>query len=450
MTVNRGEFSMRNLFRFQSGSAFAMAVAAGVALSGFGLSAMPAYAAKGGGNSKEFIAAAGPIQSKVAELDKLKGKAEAGDAAAKAQLAADAKALTPDIQKALAVASTSKDKIIAGQYAVSVGGMSDDMVLRKQGVQAMLDSGELKPEQVPTFQFYLGNFAYGTNDFATASTALAAAAQGGVTDEQLVPLLVESYSKAGNTAEGLSQARKAIDAVKAAGKPVPEAWISRSVVVGYNGKAGPQTIDFAKLLVQEYPSKFNWLNASQMVRTFGNLDPQATLDLFRLMDRAGALDNDPKFVSGEFKEYIEAADPRRLPGEVVRIADKGLASGALSKTDQWVSDARTNAAGRIAADKASLAGQVASAMSSASGKVPQSLADAFLNYGENAKAEELYKAALGKAGSDRDLVLTRLGIVQYDQGKYAEAAQNFSQVSGARKPVADLWLLRIKDVNKGA
>ena len=438
---------MRGLFRFQSGSALAIAVAAGVALSGFGLNAAHAQSK---GNSKEFVAAAGPVSSKLKELEKLKPNADAGDAAAKAQLAEGAKAVTPDVEKALAAASTGKDKIIAGQYAVTVGGWSDDMALRKRGVQAMLDSGELKPDQIPTFQFYLGNFAYATNDYATAATALSAAAQSGVTDEQLVPLLVESYSKAGKPAEGLTAARAAIDATKAAGKPVPESWLSRSVVVAYNAKAGPQTIDFAKLLVQEHPSKFNWLNASQMVRTFGNLDPQATLDLFRLMDRAGALDNDPKFVSGEFKEYIEAADPRRLPGEVVRVADKGLASGALSKSDQWVQEARANASGRIAADKASLPSQVGSAKSAASGKVAQSLADAFLNYGDAAQAEDLYKAALSKAGSDRDVVLTRLGIAQYDQGKYAEAAQNFSQVSGVRKPVADLWLSRINEVNKGA
>lgn len=437
---------MRSLFRFQSGSALAIVVAAGVALSGFGLSAVPAEAK--GGNSKEFIAAAGPLQGKLKDLEKLKEKADAGDAAAKATLAADAKALIPESDSVMAAAGTPKDQIIAGQFAVTLGGMADDMALRKRGVKMMLDSGELKPEQIPNFQFYLGNFAYASGDYTTAATALSTAAQLGVDNEELVPLLVESYSKAGNAAEGLVQARKAIDAVKAAGKAVPESWISRSVVVSYNAKAGPQTIDFARMLVQEYPSKFNWLNASQMVRTFGNLDPQATLDLFRLMDRAGALDNDPKFVSGEFKEYIESADPRRLPGEVVRVVDKGLASGALSRSDQWVTEARSNAAGRIAADKGSLPSQVASAKSAASGKVAQSLADAFLNYGDAAQAEDLYKVALGKTGSERDVVLTRLGIVQYDQGKYAEAKANFAQVGGVRKPVADLWLMRIKEIDK--
>lgn len=439
---------MRGLFRFQSGSALAIAVAAGVALAGFGLSTAPAEAK--GGNSKEFVAAAGPLQNKLKDLEKLKEAADAGDAAAKAKLEADAKALTPEMDSAMAAASTSKDQIIAGQYAVTLGGMSNDMALRKRGVKMMLDSGELKPEQIPTFQFYLGNFAYASGDYPAAAAALSAAAQSGMDDEQLVPLLVESYSKAGNAAQGLTEARKAIDAVKAAGKPVPESWISRAIVVAYNAKAGPQTMDFAKLLVQEYPSKFNWLNASQMVRTFGSLDPQATLDLFRLMDRSGALDNDPKFVSGEYKEYIESADPRRLPGEVVRVVDKGLASGALSRSDQWVNEARANAAGRIAADKGSLPSQVAGAKSAASGKVAQSLADAFLNYGDAAQAEELYKAALGKTGSERDVALTRLGIAQYDQGKYADAKQSFSQVSGVRKPVADLWLLRIKEVEKAS
>lgn len=441
---------MRGLFRNHSRGALAIALAAGLAVSGFGLSAVPAEAKAKGGNSKEFIAAAGPLQKKLQELAALKEKGDAGDAAAKAQVAAQAKALVPEADKALAAATTDQDKMIGGQYAVTLGGMADDLALRKRGVQAMLASNQLKPEQIPTFQFYLGNFAYATGDYTTAATALSAAAAAGAQDEQLVPLLVESYSKAGKAGEGLAAARQAMNAVKTAGKPIPMAWINRSMVVAFNAKAGPQAIEFANMLVQEHPSNFNWLSSAQMVRTFGGLDPQATLDLFRLMDRSGALDNDPKFVGGEFKEYIEVADPRRLPGEVVRLADKGYASGALSKSDQWVSDARSNAAGRIAADKASLGSQVAGAKSAASGKVAQSLADAFLNYSDPAQAESLYQSALGKTGGEKDLILTRLGIAQYDQGKYAEAAQTFAQVTGPRQSVAKLWLARIQQVQKGA
>ena len=44
-------------------------------------------------------------------------------------------------------------------------------------------------------------------------------------------------------------------------------------------------------------------------------------------------------------------------------------------------------------------------------------------------------------GVETPMVLTRLGIAQYDQGKYAEAIETFKKVEGARKEIASLWAL---------
>ena len=66
-------------------------------------------------------------------------------------------------------------------------------------------------------------------------------------------------------------------------------------------------------------------------------------------------------------------------------------------------------------------------------------ADALLSYGEPANAEELYTIALGKPGADMPRVLTRLGIAQVDQGKYAAAQETFAKVTGKRQPIARLW-----------
>ena len=59
--------------------------------------------------------------------------------------------------------------------------------------------------------------------------------------------------------------------------------------------------------------------------------------------------------------------------------------------------------------------------------------------GEAAKAADLYQIALGKPGVDTAQVLTRLGIAQVDSGNYAGAQATFAKVSGARKPIAELW-----------
>ncbi|OCC24509.1 hypothetical protein MB02_03190 [Croceicoccus estronivorus] len=439
---------MRGLFPKKSVSALAVAMAACLTVTGYGLTAAPAMAAKAkkANYSKEFVAAAGPVQEEIAKLEKLKA-----GGANQAQLDSAVAAAVPMADAAVAAVAEGNDddKMAAGNFLLSLGTINEDNELRKRGVKMMIESGRLDAEKLPAFQFYLGNFAYATKDYATAAPALKAAAEAGFQNDALGPLLVDAYAQAGQEKEGIAAFKQAVAARKATGASVPGSWFDRATLVAYNGKLGPEAIDVAAMSVAENPSNTSWLNAAQMVRTFAGFDVPATLDLFRLMDRSGGLNNDPKFVRPEYKEYIESADPRRLPGEVVRVIDKGVASGALSLSDTWVAEARQNAAPRIASDKASLPGEVAGAKA-AGGSKALNLADAFLSYGDAAQAEDLYKAALASGGADANMALTRLGIAQYDQGKYAEAKANFEKVSGMRQPLARLWVIRTSEKMAGA
>lgn len=439
---------MRGMFRFRSNSALAIALAAGLAVSGFGLGATPAEAKKaeggGGTNSPAFVKAAMPLQAKVEELEKLKAKG-----GAEAELAAQATAALPMAEAAAAAASTDQDKLLAGQFFVTLGGFNGNMKARQRGAQLMIDSGRLKPEQLPQFQFYLGNFAYGAGDYLTAANALKAAAELGFQHDQLVPLMIQAYGQANMAKEGLVAAQGAIAKRKAAGLQIPEDWISRANVVAYKANMGPEAITFSTMLVQEHPSNFNWLASTQMVRTFAGLDPQATLDLFRLMSRSGALDNDAQYVANEYKEYIETADPRKNPGEVVSVIDKGTAGGRLNGL-AWVKEARSTAEGRIAPDKASLPGLLKDAKASADGKTALIAGDVALNYGDAAQAESMYALAVSKGGVDQNTALTRLGIAQFDQHKFPEADGTFAKVTGPRQTVAKLWQVLIGQKKTGA
>lgn len=432
---------MRGFFPKKSVSVLAMAMVAGLTVTGYGITAAPALAKKApsASYSKEFVAAAGPIQDAIKNLE---GQKAGG--ADKAQLDAGVAAAVPLADAAVAAVAqgNNDDMMAAGQFLLNLGSVNDDNELRKRGIKMMLDSGKLEADKLPTFQFFLGNFAYASKDYATAAPAFKAAAEGGYQNDALGPLLVDAYGQAGRGAEGIAAFKQAVAARKAASLAVPASWFNRASLVAYNGKLGPEAIDVAAMSVAENPSKASWLNATQMVRSFGGFDVPATLDLFRLMDRSGGLDNDRKFVIPEYKEYVESADPRRLPGEVVRIIDRGVASGALNLSeDVWAADARKNAAGRVAADKASLPSEVAGAKA-AGGIRALGLADAFLGYGDAAQAEELYKVALATGGVDANVALTRLGIAQYDQGKYAEAKANFEKVTGMRQPLARLWVIQ--------
>ena len=125
---------------------------------------------------------------------------------------------------------------------------------------------------------------------------------------------------------------------------------------------------------------------------------------------------------------------------MLKVIEQGVTAGKLRANDPFVSESRTIANGRIAADRASLVSLERDARApAASAATVSGAADAFLSYGDAAKAEALYTAAMAKPGAEADRLLTRLGIAQLDQGNYAAARANFAKVGGARKYIAQLW-----------
>ena len=108
----------------------------------------------------------------------------------------------------------------------------------------------------------------------------------------------------------------------------------------------------------------------------------------------------------------------------------------------FVAEAKNIASARIAGDKASLPGLEKDArLPSAALATLSGAGDAFLSYGEAAKAAEFYKLALAKPGVNVPVMQTRLGIAQVDMGDYAGAQASFAKVEGPRKPLAQLWTI---------
>lgn len=430
-------------------AALAVALSTSLAAGGVLLGAAPAAAKekeapKGGTYSKEFVAAAGPIQKIIQDLQaaKAKGTPDAqikptlGDAATK-------------LAAAEAVAKTGQDKLAIGNWAVLLGGVLDDTPMRSRGIRNMIDSGLLEPEKIPTFNFYLGNFAYAAKDYQGALDPLTKAIQGNVSEDAAAEMLADAYNELKRPAEGLTALKMAVDARKAAGGAVPESWYRRANVIAYKNKLGPQAIEWSTAMVEAQPSSLNWLGAGQLAREFGNFGKEESLDLGRLFLRSGALDNEKQYVAREFIEYIQAADPRRLPGETAKIIELGLSKGALDASDVFVSDSLSQAKSRITADKASLVGLEKDARAAADGKLAVATADAYLSYDNPAKAEDLYQIALTKGGAiDKDRALTRLGIAQFDQDKYDAAKASFAQVGGIRAPLAKLFSVLAADKAK--
>jgi hypothetical protein len=404
--------------------ALALTTGAAIGVAGF---TEPAYAQKKAKESKEaklqnskaFIEAYEPVEKA------FKAVAEGGDYSA----------IKTQVPGMVAAVQNEDDRFVAGQMALVIGNKSTDPLLQRQGLELMLASGKVAPEQVGQFQYFVGNLAYQAKDYAAARTALEAAVAAGFSDDQLPALMAESYFGANATNEGLAYLSKVAHERQAAGQAVPESWLLRGLQVAYQAKNAAASNDLAALLVATNPTPKNWQAALQVVRELNTgWTTEETLDLSRLMMVSGGMQRDY-----DLAEYVEAADPRKLSNEVLTALDTATKAGVIEANAPRFAEFRQIAQERAAADKADAAKAKDSAP--ASGTAALGNADLLLSVGDFAGAEAMYQLAIDKGGIDANRALTRKGIAQVRQGKAAEAKATFAQVQGARASLAHLWAI---------
>jgi hypothetical protein len=368
--------------------------------------------------SKEFRAAAGPAQAAI----------KANPAGAEAAVAAaEAAATSPD------------DKFVAAQLRLQVGGALKNQAMQQKAVMAMLGSGSaLGNAELPRLNFYAGQFAYAANDFPTAIKYLTESDRLGYkgTSQDALLLLAESHFKTNNVPLGLTFVDRAITATTAGGTKAPEAWYARASSMAYKAKLFSESAKWTRAQVRAYPSVENWRSALVVYRDGATRDGNLNLDIFRLMRLT-------KSLAGErdYYEFASLSTERGLPGEAKSIIDEGMANSAIPSSSRALNELRGMASSKIAGDQASLAAAERQAGASATGRVASATGDAYLGYGQDAKAIALYKTALSKGGVDVDAVNTRMGIALARSGDKAGARAAFSAVKGARADIAAFWLL---------
>jgi len=417
-----------------SRSALGIAMAAGLA-AGFSAPATAQRQPKAESVSPGFGKVAAPFQKAVADA-----KTRPNVVAAKGNPAALSAALAPEkaqFEAMMAAAATPVDKYNAGALALGLGQLAEDPAILRRGLTIMIESGKTPPADLPRLNFFLGQTAFQAKDYAAAQTALQAAVSGGYRDNDADALLAQAYISDNKAQQGLTILRQAMDAKRAAGVVPPQNWYRAGLGAAYRGKLLDQAAFFSIGLAQHYPTKENWAGAITVVRDIAKYPAQENLDLLRLMGRTNSFMEERDYI-----EYIQAADARRFPGEVLSVINTGTTAGKLRAADPFITEARTIANGRVAADRASLPTLERDARApNASAATVTAAADTFLSYGQAAKAAELYTIAQTKPGADLPRVLTRLGIAQVDSGNYAGAQATFAKVTGPRKSMADLWAI---------
>ena len=373
--------------------------------------------------SKEFVAAYQPL-----------------DTALKAP-GADAAALKPQVLALVPLAVSADEKMALGSLVLNTGITSKDLPLQLQGVEMMLASGKVKPEELGRFNLIGFQLSNELKQYDKARDYLQRAIDlnysgPNVTTADLQMNLAELYFAEDRHAEGLKYLSDVIAARKAAGETVDQRWYKRAVSVAYTNEVVPQVYEFVKAWVADYPAPENWRDAVNLTRNLNEFDGPVLLDLLRLGKEVGTLKEKNDYIF-----YIESADPRRLPSEVKAVIEEANATGAIPKgSDSWVEEQYKTVTGLVAQDRAALPSLERDANAPAA-KLRTILAagDTFLSYGEYAKAAGFYERSLALPEVDRNLALTRLGIAQIGAGDVEAARATFAKVEGQRAPIAMLW-----------
>ena len=411
-----------------------VALALALALTGGAISA-PAMAAK-----KEDKKGGAPKLNVSPDVIKA---LQAAQTAAAANDFAGAKAALADADSK---AKSNDDKYQIGAIKLNTSIAAKDNALQGEALAQMLDSGLTPAEQVGQFNAVAADQALQAKNYDLAIQRAQAAVQANYKPESINATLAQAYfGKAGSAnagaeparglnQKGLAALKAAADATKAAGGQVPAQWYQIGVSRAAASRL-PEVTEWATLAYQAAP---NGENLRTLVRLFQQSNPNITnrenLDVLRLMAASGGL-----VVAGDFLEYGEMASKTGIYGEVKSAIDQGRAKGVLKGTAG--ADLYQTATPKIAGDKASLTSAEADARKAANGKIAAATADAYLGYGDYAKAAAMFDLAKQKGGVDADEVNTRLGIAKALGGDVASAKTAFQSVqAGTRKKIADLWL----------
>ncbi|WP_447762726.1 tetratricopeptide repeat protein [Sphingopyxis panaciterrae] len=413
--------------RFRSMPATAMAAVLGCAMM---ISAAPAGAkekkekdkkeeTKGGGISvsKGFMPAAKKME------DAFKAK--------------DAAALQAALAEAQPTATTPDDKYLAGFYQLQLGILNKDTALQGQGLDTMLETGLTPAESAAAYNFFSGNFAYGAKNYAKAVQRLEAAKTAGSTDAQLPILLMDSYLQQGQVDQGIAVAKAAIEASRAAGQRPSDELYVRPIKALQTANRSNEMLDLMTLRMRDYNQPQVWRQTLFILLQQTGENKEIALDTLRLMRATKSMLQRP-----EYSEYASLATEAALPGEVVALIKEGKASKVIPTPDPNFDGIAKTQGERAGDEESTLTAYAQKASTQSNPKVAGATGDAMVSYGRYADAVPLYKAAVA-AGGDKELWTYRTGVAQALAGDAAGAKASLAQVTGPRKRLAELWVVKI-------
>jgi tetratricopeptide (TPR) repeat protein len=380
-----------------------------------------------------------PAQAQPADDGKVHPSAKALKAIVelqKAVIANDTANIPAKVAAAQAVATTKDDRYIIAQFQLKAAYASNDDAALATAIDAVAASGFIdKPSTMADLYVALGSKLYNAKKFDGAASAFEHATTLNPSNTQALINLAESRFSQGRKPDAVSLFQRAIQAKIAAGEKPEEGLYKRALGIAYDLQM-PVAMEIGKQWITAYPSPASWRNALALYQNFSKPDVEAVLDALRLMRATNSLSN-----SADYSLYATAAAQQMNYNEAQVVIDQGLANKQIDPSSPLFRDIISGLKTKPKATEADLVQAVKDAKD---GKAFVRIGDRYYAMGNYAKAAELYRQAIGKAGVDSSVANMHLGMALAQTGDKAGATAAFNAVSGSLAEVAKYWLIYVQ------
>ena len=358
-----------------------------------------------------------------------------------AAVAASGQGQTPDwaavealLPAATAAAQGNDARYLVARVQLALALATNNNAHKTAALDSLIANPGSPPDELSRYLNARAELAFEAQDFATAERLFDRLLQASPGDQRLVNNLAIVRRRMGNSAGALDTLLQNITAQETANQTVDESLYRRARDIAYTGR-DRRAAELALRLARNYPTPANWRDAIRIYREISRPSATLTLDAMRLARAASALQGQADYYS-----YAEILHQSALAGEAKAVLDEGVARGVIRAQDTAVAQMLATSTRRIAEDRTGLSAQIAQARAAPTGRLARAIGDTLYGYGRYGEAADLYRAAMGKTGEDRNLLNLRLGAALAMAGNRTEAEAAFRAVSGEPAGIAQLWL----------
>ena len=348
--------------------------------------------------------------------------------------AKDAATIPTALAAAQAKAKNKDDHFVIAQLQLKAAVDAKDNAATLSALQGILNSGYLSPAETLPLYMNVGQLNYNAKNYDPAATAFEQVLKIDPNHLEATVMLGETRNGQGRSAEAVTLIEKAIAAKTATGQKADESWYKRSVALAFNAKL-PNAPDLSRKWVSAYPSPKTWRDTIRIYQTSSQLDDSGLIDTMRLAQATGALAGE-----NDYFRFANTLVTKGFAGEAKTVLEQGFEAKSIDKSKATFSQLYSLASTKSQGDRATLDGSAKTALAAATARQAMVTAEAYYGYGDYQKSADLFRAALGKQGVDKDVANLRLGMALARAGDKAGATAALNAVGGTQSGIAKLWL----------